>query len=162
MKHLVQFSTGAASAEVAWRVVAQYGPDDVVLLTADTLVEDADNWRFAEEVVARLGCEWIRLADGRTPMQVGRDHRCVPNNRMAVCSRVLKRELLWGYMEGHYDPAEAIVYLGFDWTEPHRFSAAEGHWAPWTVSTSWTISPKCSGLAWPNSRDISTMSTPMT
>lgn len=133
-KHLVQFSTGAASAEVAWRVVAEHGPEDVVLLTADTLAEDADNWRFAQEVAGRLGCEWIRLTDGRTPMQVGRDHRCVPNNRMAVCSRVLKRELLWGYMEGHYDPAEAIVYLGFDWTEPHRFSAAEGHWAPWTVS----------------------------
>src|SRR5580658_11077551 len=51
-KHLVQFSTGAASAEVAWRVVAEHGSDDVVLLTADTLVEDADNWRFAEEIVA--------------------------------------------------------------------------------------------------------------
>lgn len=133
MKHLVQFSTGAASAEVAWRVVAQYGPDDVVLLTADTLVEDADNWRFADEVVARLGCEWIRVADGRTPMQVGRDHRVVPNNRMAVCSRVLKRELLDHYRNEHYDSAEDIVYLGFDWTEFHRVEAAQKHMQPWTV-----------------------------
>lgn len=133
MKHLVQFSTGAASAEVAWRVVAKYGPADVVLLTADTLAEDADNWRFAQEVAGRLGCEWIRIADGRTPMQVGRDHRVVPNNRMAVCSRVLKRELLDRYRTEHYDSAQDIVYLGFDWTEHHRVEAARKHMQPWAV-----------------------------
>jgi hypothetical protein len=133
MRHLVQFSTGAASAEVAWRVVHEHGADSVVLLTADTLAEDEDNWRFAREVVSRLGCEWIRLADGRTPMQAGRDERCVPNNRMAVCSRILKRELLDRYRDEHYDPADTIVYLGFDWTEPHRFDAAAKHWAPWIV-----------------------------
>lgn len=131
--HLVQFSTGAASAEVAWRVVQEHGAASVVLLTADTLVEDADNWRFATEVAALLGCEWVRLADGRTPMQVGRDRKCVPNNRMAVCSQILKRDLLDAYRAEHYDPADSIVYLGFDWTEPHRFKAAEQHWQPWTV-----------------------------
>ena len=133
-KHLVQYSTGAASAEVAWRVVAEHGAADTVLLTADTLAEDGDNWRFADEVAERLGCEWTILADGRTPMQVGRDVRVVPNNRMAVCSRILKRELLWAHMEAHYDPADSVVYLGFDWTEPHRFEAAQKHWAPWTVA----------------------------
>jgi hypothetical protein len=44
MTHVVQFSTGAGSAEVAWRVVAEHGAASVVLLTADTLVEDADDW----------------------------------------------------------------------------------------------------------------------
>ena len=53
MKHLVQFSTGVASAEVAWRLVAEHGPADVVLLTADTRVEDEDNWRFGREVAGR-------------------------------------------------------------------------------------------------------------
>jgi len=134
MRHLVQFSTGAASAEVAWRVVAEHGAEEVVLLTADTLVEDDDNWRFAREVVTRLSCEWQILTHGQTPMEIGRKVGVVPNNRMAVCSRILKRELLWNYMEEHYDPADSVVYLGFDWTEPHRFSAAEGHWAPWKVS----------------------------
>lgn len=85
MKHLIQFSTGAASAEVAWRVVAEHGPADVVLLTADTRVEDSDNWRFGREVAERLGCEWVILADGRTPMQAGRDQNIVPNDRMAGC-----------------------------------------------------------------------------
>lgn len=133
MKHLVQFSTGAASAEVAQRAVDEYGPGDVVLLSADTLVEDPDNWRFADEVATRLGCEWIILADGRTPMQVGRDEGLIPNDRWAVCSRILKRELLWAFMENHYDPADSVVYLGFDWSEPHRYTAAEPNWAPWAV-----------------------------
>jgi hypothetical protein len=83
MKHLVQFSTGAGSAEVAWRVVEQHGPANVVLLAADTLVEDPDNWRFGYQVAERLGVPITRLADGRTPMQVGRDDRVVTNNLMA-------------------------------------------------------------------------------
>ena len=78
MKHLVQFSTGAGSAEVACRVVAEHGAADTALLTANTLVEDEDNWRFAQEVVERLGCEWVLLADGRTPMQMGRDVKVCP------------------------------------------------------------------------------------
>lgn len=121
MKHLIQYSTGAASAEVASRAVEEHGPGNVILLSADTLVEDQDNWRFADEVAQWLGCEWIILADGRTPMQVGRDEGLVPNNRMAVCSRILKRELLREFIDRTYDPADSVVYLGFDWSEPHRF-----------------------------------------
>lgn len=135
--HLVQFSTGAGSAEVAYRVhdtIAAPG-DRVILLTADTMAEDADNWRFATECVAQMPrAEWVRLADGRTPMQVGRDERVVPNNRMAVCSRVLKRDLLRAHMEATYDPTDSIVYLGFDWTEEHRMAAARPHWEPWTIA----------------------------
>lgn len=134
-RHVVQFSTGAGSAEVAWRVVDEHGPQKVLLLTADTMVEDPDNWRFAQEVVDRLGCEWVRLADGRTPMQVGRDHRVVPNNRMAVCSRVLKRELLRRYLDANFDPTETVVYLGFDWTEPERHEASVEPWKPWRIES---------------------------
>jgi hypothetical protein len=139
VKHLVQFSTGAGSAEVAFRVVQQHGAADTVLITADTRVEDPDNWRFAHEVVNRLShalhpVEWVILADGRTPMQAGRDARVVPNNRMAVCSRILKRDLIRSYMDKNYDPADSVVYLGFDWTEQHRFDKSVGPWAPWTIS----------------------------
>jgi hypothetical protein len=141
MRHLVQFSTGVASAEVAWRVVSEHGPADVVLLTADTRVEDEDNWRFGREVADRLGCEWVITADGRTPMQAGRDERCVPNNRMAVCSRILKRELLVRYRAEHYDPASTVVYLGYDWTEMNRVEAASAHWAPWVTDCPLTRPP---------------------
>ena len=134
MKHVVQYSTGAGSAEVAWRVVDQHGAEDLVLLTADTRVEDADNWRFAREVADRLGCEWLVLADGRTPMEVGRSVHVVPNNRMAVCSRILKRELLRAYIDTHFDPADTVIYLGYDWTEEHRIKAAWPQWEPYKVA----------------------------
>lgn len=141
-KHIVQFSTGAGSAEVAYRVVGQYGLTDVVLMTADTMAEDADNWRFASEVVAGLGRPtWTVLCDGRTPMQVGRDERCVPNNRMAVCSRVLKRDLIRRHLDAHFDPVADVVYLGFDWTETHRLDAARPHWAPWRIEAPLTGPP---------------------
>lgn len=134
MKHLVQFSTGLSSAEVAWRLTGQHGPDDVVLMTADTLKEHPDNWRFGREVAERLGCEWIKLTDGRTPMQAGRDAKCVPNNRMAVCSKVLKRELLRWYLDANSDPAADRVYIGYDWSEPQRIASARRFWAPWNMT----------------------------
>lgn len=134
MKHLVQYSTGAASAEIAWRLVDQHGPADVTLLTADTREEHPDNWRFAHEVHGRLGCKWVVLADGRTPMEVGRDRKVVPNNRMAVCSLILKRQLLRAWIDEHCDPADTTIYLGYDWTEPERIDAAWPNWAPFTVA----------------------------
>lgn len=119
---LVQFSTGLSSAEVAFRVVELYGAENVVLLTADTRVEDEDNWRFAIECVERMpGVRWIIACDGRTPMQVGLDHRMIPNNRAAVCSRILKRELLRDYIDKNFDPAHAVIHLGFDAGEDNRW-----------------------------------------
>lgn len=132
-RHLVQFSTGLSSAEVAWRLTGQYGPDAVVLMTADTLKEHPDNWRFAREVVARLGCEWIKLTDGRTPMQVGRDRKCVPSDRMPVCSQILKRELMRRYLDANYNQETDVVYIGYDWSEPQRLKNAQPFWAPWKM-----------------------------
>lgn len=133
--HLVQFSTGAGSSAVAFLVDELSAPADrLVLITADTLVEDADNWRFAEQVVAQLpAAEWVILTDGRTPMEVGRSERCVPNDRMAVCSKILKRELIRSHLDAHYAPADSIVYLGYDWTEEPRLDAARAPWEPWRV-----------------------------
>jgi hypothetical protein len=133
--HLVQYSTGIASAEIAWRLTDVYGPGHVVLLTADVRKEDPDNWRFAHEVADRLGCPWTILSDGRTPMQAGRDERCVPNNRMAVCSKLLKRELLRQWIDQHYGPADTIIYEGYDWTEQDRIDAARPRWQPYQLAT---------------------------
>jgi hypothetical protein len=135
VKHIVNFSTGIGSAEVLRRVYEEYGRNETIALTADTLVEDDDNWRFAREVMRFIGgCRWVILADGRTPMQVGRDHRCVPNNRMAVCSRVLKRELLERWLEENANPETDLIYLGYDWTEPNRLKRAEPNWLPWRIA----------------------------
>lgn len=132
--HLVQFSTGLGSAEVARRVVEAYGVNNVHLLTADTLAEDDDNWRFAREAHTFIKSpEWLILADGRTPMQVGRDERVVPNDRMPVCTKILKRQLLRKHINTNYDPANTVIHLGYDWTEPQRHQKAAPNWAPFEV-----------------------------
>lgn len=131
--HLVQYSTGAGSAEDALRCVETGEP--VVLMTADTMVEDADNWRFAFAVWEYIGKpEWIYVADGRTPMQVGADEGIVPNDRMAVCSRQLKRELLRAVIDESYSPDDVMIHEGYDWTETHRYEAAAPHWAPYKLA----------------------------
>ena len=131
---VVQFSTGAGSAEVAYRAVGAY--DEVVLLTADTTVEDEDNWRFAKEVAADLGSpEWVVLRDGRNPMQVGRDRSCVPSNRMAVCSQELKTKPLRAYIEGRWTADECVILLGFDWTEDHRHAKSVEPWKPYRIES---------------------------
>jgi hypothetical protein len=134
--YYVQFSTGLGSAEVGRRSVEKYGAENVTLLTADTLVEDEDNWRFAHEARALMGMPaWVILTDGRTPMQAGRDARVVPNNRFAVCSRILKRELLRSWIDANLDPAETVIQLGYDWTEPHRHASAAPLWLPYKVES---------------------------
>jgi hypothetical protein len=136
--HCVQFSTGIGSAEVAFRVQDEAAPGDrLVLLTADTMVEDYDNWRFAKEVVAKLSdrWEWIVIRDGRTPMQVGRDERVVPNDRMAVCSKILKRKALDKWIKHNCDPEDSYIYLGFDWTEPQRHERAAPLWEPYKIKS---------------------------
>ena len=138
MIHCVQFSTGIGSAEVAFRVQDQAAPGDrLVLLTADTMVEDEDNWRFAKEVVAKLSdrWEWIVIRDGRTPMQVGRDERVVPNDRMAVCSKILKRKALDRWIKHNCDPEDSYIYLGFDWTESQRHQRAAPLWEPYKIKS---------------------------
>lgn len=134
----VQFSTGLGSAELAYHARDVFGASNVVLQTADTLEEHPDNWRFAAEVVADLQpLRWERLTDGRTPMQVGRDRKCIPNNRMTVCSEHLKRRIIRRHLEANYAPADLVVWVGYDWTEPDRWDTAQPRWAPWTVEAPW-------------------------
>lgn len=140
-RNVVQFSTGGASAEVLFRVAERDGVADTLALTADTLVEDDDNWRFARDVIRKVGCRWVVLADGRTPMGVGSDLRVVPNNRMAVCSRVLKRELLRAWIDEHCDPTDTTIHLGFDWWEQDRIDAARPNWQPYVVDFPLTWEP---------------------
>ncbi len=133
MKRIVSFSGGVGSWYTARRVVDEHGPDDVVLLFADTMMEDEDLYRFLGEAAANIGAPLITIKDGRTPWQVFHDSRYIGNSRIDPCSRVLKRELLRKWLDDNCDPAETIVCLGIDWTEMHRFERAKPLWEPYTL-----------------------------
>lgn len=131
MKRIIMFSGGIGSWACARRVADQFGTDGMVLLFADTLIEDEDLYRFLEEAAKDIGVPVTRLCDGRTPWQVFEDVRIIGNSRLDPCSRILKRELLNKWREDNCDPSNTITYFGIDWTEKHRLDAVKIRHAPW-------------------------------
>lgn len=140
-KHIIQFSTGIGSWATAVRVAERHGTDDLVLLFADTRDEDPDNYRFATEAAANIGVPLTTVADGRNVKQVMRDKRFLGNSRIAPCSHLLKQIPCRNWLEANTDPADAVLYVGIDWSEPHRIPAIRAKWAPWRVEFPMTEPP---------------------
>jgi hypothetical protein len=130
------FSGGLASWAAAKRTL---GPK--VLLFCDTLIEDADLYRFLDEAASDLGAPLHRIADGRTPWGVFDDVKFLGNNRVAPCSRVLKQEQARAWMTQHDPVHKTTIVLGYDWTEFHRVEAARKGWAPWHIRAPLTEPP---------------------
>lgn len=116
--HVVQMSSGTASAVAGKRVVERYGPDDTVLLFADVLMEDDDNYRFLAEATEWIGAPLVTLTDGRTPFDVFVDVKMLGNSRADPCSRILKREPLKAWMHEH--APDGVMHIGFDLLEGDR------------------------------------------
>lgn len=133
-RHVVQFSGGIGSWAAAQRVAAEYGTEDLVLLFADTLVEDPDLYRFIREAANQIGVPVTHVADGRTPFEVFWHQRFLGNSRVAPCSEFLKQRPCRRWLEAHANPADTVLYVGIDWSESHRTPAIERGWAPWTVT----------------------------
>lgn len=123
MRHVVNFSGGLCSFWAAKRVVEKFGTSDVVLLFADTLIEDRDLYQFNAECSAHLGIPITRVCEGRTPWQLFRDHKMIGNARFPICSIYLKRELLDEWHRVHCMEMDTVVYIGFDWLEVARLAA---------------------------------------
>lgn len=141
VKHVVMYSSGIGSWAAAKRVVAKHGTKNTILLFADTLIEDEDNYRFLEESAKQLGCQLIRVADGRDPWQVFQDKRWLGNSRVAQCSHLLKQQPCLKWLQENDPEHEAIVYVGIDWMESHRLPAIQKHWQPWQVEAPLTEAP---------------------
>ncbi len=154
VKHIVSFSGGMGSFAEAKSCCEKYGKENVLLLFADTMMEDEDLYRFKDEVVAFLGCELVTLADGRTPWELFRDSRFVGNSRMDICSAILKRNLLIKWIGKNYGYIvkeslgiknihgedirfkdvtylNAEVHLGIDFSEHHRLTRVQSYMNPW-------------------------------
>lgn len=135
MQHVVMFSGGITSWAVARRVADEHGTAELTLLFADTLVEDADLYRFNDDVARDIGVPITVVRDGRTPWQVFRDKRFIGNARQANCSHLLKQVPCRKWIESNMDPDDTTIYLGIDWTETHRLPAIKRNYVPWAVRT---------------------------
>jgi hypothetical protein len=131
MKHVVMFSGGTGSWATAKRVAEEHGTDNLILLFADTLMEDEDLYRFLDEAHKDVGGELVRISTGLNPWEVFYKRRFLGNSRLDPCSEFLKRIPLRKWLTENCDPAETTVYIGIDWTEEHRYIKAQKYWAPW-------------------------------
>lgn len=140
-KHVVMFSGGIGSWATAARVAEKHGTDNLVLLFADTLVEDEDTYRFLNEAAVQVGGELVKVADGRTPFEVFHDDHFLGNSRLANCSKYLKIKPCREWLEANCDPDDTVLYVGIDWTETHRLPAITAGWLPYQVVAPLTEPP---------------------
>lgn len=145
--HVVNFSGGLCSFWSAWRVRERYGPENVVLLFADTLIEDEELYQFNAQASQLLRIPITRISQEVTPWQLFRRQGLIGNSRFPICSVMLKREPLdrWHHencldrneeMQGVlWDDGRrpATLYVGFDWTEEHRLADLRCELSTWTV-----------------------------
>jgi hypothetical protein len=134
-RRVVQMSGGRGSWATARRVADQHGTADMVLLFADTLVEDEDLYRFLDQAAADIGVPVTRVCDGRTPEQVDVDRKWLSNSKVAQCSLELKIKPCRAWLDANCDPASTVLYVGIDWSETERIPGIIRGWAPWKVET---------------------------
>jgi hypothetical protein len=127
------FSGGKASWFAARRVQEVHPGESITLLFADTKVEDPDLYRFLDESSAALDLPLVKVADGRDIWQVFKDQKFLGNNRVPLCSRILKQEVSRRWVEENCDPSDTTIYFGIDWSEAHRAERIPKHWKPWKV-----------------------------
>lgn len=138
---IVMWSGGIQSWAAAKRVVRRYGRDSVILLFADTRMEDQDLYRFSREAAADVGALLVEADHGLDPWEIFEKHRFLGNHRVDLCSRILKRETLrnwlYEYVKTHdLRCSDVTIHLGMDWTEGHRLDRARQRWESdgWNVS----------------------------
>lgn len=90
MKHIVQFSGGAASAYVAWLVAKEFGCDDTILLFHDTKTEHPDAYRFRKQISEFIGIPITEASDGRSLWEIIKSHHCLPSSMIPFCTEDLK------------------------------------------------------------------------
>lgn len=132
MKHIIAYSDGLGSFAAAYRVVSEHGPKSVECVFTDTKTEDEDLYRFLDDSIEFLGCDLVKLEDGRNIWQVFKDSRFMGNSRVDPCSKILKREMFEKYLRT-YDPADVVVYYGIGPHEAHRAATIIDRWRPYQV-----------------------------
>lgn len=131
IRTLVFFSSGISSWAAAKRWAENFGTRGMVLLFADTLIEDEDNYRFLHEAAENIGAPLEIISHGKTPWELFRNQRMIANTRADLCSRILKRELLNRWRDDNCDPDHVKLIYGLTWEEPERAARVKDRVRPW-------------------------------
>ncbi|MFY0521066.1 phosphoadenosine phosphosulfate reductase family protein [Lysinibacillus sp. UGB7] len=154
--HVIFFSGGIASFEVAHYVKTNYPKDNILLYFTDTLWEDEDLYRFIYEVSDKLELPLLYHSRGINPIQLMFKEATVFNSRIGRCSTVLKMEVALNYfkrglkpkifkyrnknyLKQEIDPlhdsfiSKTILYFGIGWEEEHRKRKIALNWQPYEV-----------------------------
>lgn len=132
MTHVVAYSGGLSSFEVARLCVEQFGREHVECVFTDTLTEDEDLYRFLADTLAYLGCAFTHLCYGKDIWDVFHQRRFHGNSRVDTCSEMLKRNVFRDYLKGR-DPAATTLYYGIGGHEKHRIVDIRERWLPFAV-----------------------------
>lgn len=150
-KHVVNFSGGACSFWAAHRVAERFGTADMVLLFADVLIEDKELYEFNDWASNYLGVPITRISRELTPWQLFRREGMIGNNRLPICSVMLKREPLDEWHRQNCTPIGSlfgkpdVIYVGLDWTEVNRLTDLRASKPEWQIEA-----PMCE---WPPAWD---------
>tara|TARA_R110000803_G_scaffold18124_3_gene48651 strand:- start:126 stop:896 length:771 start_codon:yes stop_codon:yes gene_type:complete len=156
IKSVVMFSSGISSWAAGKRYAEEHGTEGMVLLFADTLIEDDDNYRFLNEAAVNIGCEVTTLTDGRNPFEIMKQRRIIGNSRIDPCSDVLKRKLLHKWQAENCDKNTPIIF-GLSWEEMNRSERLKARAPEWNYVTPLCDAPyitKNDQLAWAKSEGI--------
>jgi hypothetical protein len=89
----------------------------------DVKNEDLDTYRFLVEGAEYLDIELIRDCDGRDIWDVFEDRSYQGNNRVPICSLILKIQQRVNWLKENCEAGIDLV-IGFDWSEIHRVERA--------------------------------------
>jgi hypothetical protein len=153
--HVVNLSGGLCSFWAAWRIRERFGSDNMVLLFADTLIEDPDLYAFNEHASRLLGVPITRISTGEDPWSLFRREGLIGNARFPICSVRLKREPLARWTESNckdrFELAQSsfwddgrrpcVIYVGFDWNEHNRLLDLRRELSGWDIEAPMTEEP---------------------
>lgn len=127
MKWIVNLSGGLGSMWALKQAIELKGIENVEAWFADTKIEDPDLYRFLDDIEKFFGITIQRFVEGRDVWQVINDEGYITlfagPNRIAPCSKILKREVLDKEFDRRFQPDEATLVSGLGWQEPHRIEA---------------------------------------
>ena len=126
MVNIGSFSSGLSSAVACDRLLRVH--PDAWIVFEDVLIEDDDNYRFMADCERRWERKIIVLKEGRSPYEVSRAGRVIPNSLLAPCSHRLKIELFKAWLLTLPDQ-EITIHIGFDYTELERMDRSRKGYA---------------------------------